>query len=91
MIGSSGSLTNLVFTNPNFFPTNFAACFDLLKTDFCLRIKIEKRVNINVNINVNIYMPAKILCASPGMKPLLLGMAAGAQVNNFLKAKGWVA
>ena len=30
-------------------------------------------------------MPAKILCASPGMKPLLLGMAAGAQVNNFLK------
>ena len=37
------------------------------------------------SLNVNIYMPAKILCASPGMKPLLLGMAAGAQVNNFLK------
>ena len=44
MICSSDGFTNLAFTNPDFFPTKFAAYFDLLKTDFCLRIKIFKKV-----------------------------------------------
>ena len=30
-----------------FFPTNFAACFDLIKMKFCLRIKIYKKCPIN--------------------------------------------
>ena len=35
-------IANLVFTNPPLF-TKFAACFDLLNTDFFLRIKIYKK------------------------------------------------
>ena len=38
VICSSDGLANLVFTNPK-----FAAFFDFLKTDFCLRIKIYKK------------------------------------------------
>ena len=33
------------FYESQFFPTKLAACFDLLKTNFCLRIKIYKICN----------------------------------------------
>ena len=41
IICSSDAFTNLVFTNPKFFL--LAACFDLLKTDFCLRFEIYRQ------------------------------------------------
>jgi hypothetical protein len=38
---SSDGCTNLVFTNRKFCFTKFAACFDLLEMNFCLRINRE--------------------------------------------------
>ena len=52
MIGSSDSFTNLVFTNPPIFFTKFAACFDFLKTDFCLGIKISMQNNAKIIIHL---------------------------------------
>ena len=48
MIGSSDSYTNLIFTNPQFFFTKFAAGFDLLKMNFCLGIKIRMQNNASI-------------------------------------------
>ena len=43
VICSLDGFTNLVFMNPKFASPNLLVVFDLLKTDFCLRVKIYKK------------------------------------------------
>ena len=49
----SHQASNPDFTNPEL--TKFAVCFDLLKTYFCLRIKIDKKMPIHISIG-NFYV-----------------------------------
>ena len=43
VICSSDGLTNLAFINPEFFFTKFAACFNIMKTDFVLESKYTNK------------------------------------------------
>ena len=60
MIGSRDCLTNLVFTNPQIFPTKFAACFDLPLADFCLGIKTYKKCQYDL-VGIHFYQKSKKL------------------------------
>ena len=55
----SDGFTNLVFTNPIFFPTKFAACFDLLKLGF-MKTKLVKPSHEQIKSTIELHKLRRI-------------------------------
>lgn len=69
-------------TNSDYFFTKFAVCFDQHQTDFCLRIKIDKKANLQLFENKQTRFHE--IQFRIGFVVLGLGVGSDEQVKKFL-------